>query len=146
MPIAAQSRSSCPGHNQGRESRPEKHREENQVRRDAEIQYERLWSPARRSTPSDLERQTPATVPPVRDASPEHLVRLQQYRLRDRNAKPLGGFQIDDKLNGVALLERQVARLGALEQAIDEVRGTVESVKNVSAVGHQSSRLGGVTE
>src|SRR6516162_1371395 len=41
----------------------------------------------------------------------DHLVGAQQDRLRHRQAKRLGGFEVDDQLDPRGLLHRQVARL-----------------------------------
>src|ERR1700726_857745 len=38
-----------------------------------------------------------------------------KYRLRDGEAKRLGGLEVDDQLEGGRLLHRQVGRLGAFE-------------------------------
>src|SRR5881628_887952 len=50
----------------------------------------------------------------------DNLVRPQQHRLRDGQAERLGGLQIDDQLELRGLLDRQVRRLRALEDFIDQ--------------------------
>lgn len=51
--------------------------------------------------------------------SPDHLVRAQQDRLGDGNADCFRGFQIDDEFEFGRLLDRQIARLGALQNLVD---------------------------
>jgi hypothetical protein len=51
------------------------------------------------------------------------LIRPQQQRWRDRKAKRLGRLQVDDQLEPRGLLDRDVGRLGALEDLVD-VDGT----------------------
>jgi len=47
-----------------------------------------------------------------------HLVCTQQQRLRDADAKHVGGLQIDYELEGGGLLDRKVGGLGALDDLI----------------------------
>jgi len=42
----------------------------------------------------------------------------------DRQAKRLGGLEVDDELEVGGLLDRQVSRLGALQNLIDKDCGT----------------------
>jgi hypothetical protein len=43
---------------------------------------------------------------------------VDEKRRRERGAERLGGFQVDDQLRFGRLLERQVSRLGALEDLV----------------------------
>ena len=51
--------------------------------------------------------------------SPDHLVGLKEERRGNREAKRVGGLEVDDQLKFRRLLHRQVARLVTLENAID---------------------------
>ena len=50
--------------------------------------------------------------------SPDHLVRLEQQRRRDGETEGMGGLEVDDQLELRGLLHRQVAWLGAFQDAI----------------------------
>src|ERR1051325_7810495 len=56
-----------------------------------------------------------ATDAPNRGRSLDHLVGARQEGLRDRQAERLGGLQIDHQLEFGGLFDRQIGRLGALE-------------------------------
>src|SRR5438132_1952197 len=45
----------------------------------------------------------------------DDLVSAGEDRRRDREAKRFGGVEVDDQLEGGGLLDRQIGRLGALE-------------------------------
>jgi hypothetical protein len=53
----------------------------------------------------------------------DHLVRLQQQRRWDRQAKRFGSVEIQHKLELRGLLHREISWLCAFEYFIDEARG-----------------------
>src|SRR5215469_10553492 len=57
----------------------------------------------------------------------DHFIRPRQQRRRDRQAKRLGGLEVDDQLEGRRLLDRQIGGLGALEDlsrvSTDQAKG-----------------------
>src|SRR5689334_9461403 len=61
----------------------------------------------------------------------DYLVGAYQQRLRHRDAKFVGGLQVDDQLEGRRLLDRQIGGLGALEDvsrvSADQVIGGSEA-------------------
>src|SRR5262245_3035598 len=69
------------------------------------------------------------------------LVRSQQHRLRDRQAEPLRGFEIDHQLELRWLLHRQIARLCALEDLVDKDRGAPEQVRQARAIRYRDARV-----
>jgi hypothetical protein len=67
------------------------------------------------------ERGSEETARDAGDEGPpllDHLIRLDQHRLRDRQPKRLGGLEIDDELELGRLLDWQVGGLGALQDLI----------------------------
>jgi hypothetical protein len=48
----------------------------------------------------------------------DHFVGAQQQRLRQRQAERAGGAPVDDQLEARHLLDRQVGRLDAAQQAV----------------------------
>src|SRR5438093_12328681 len=56
----------------------------------------------------------------------DHLVGAQEERLGDRQAKRLGGVQIDDEIELGRLLDRDVAWLGPSQNLVNIVGGTAE--------------------
>src|SRR5438477_12682696 len=61
----------------------------------------------------------------------DNLVGALEHRLRHREAKRLGGFKVDDQLEGRRLLDRQIGGFGALEDlsrvSTDEAKGISEA-------------------
>src|ERR1700747_1408682 len=49
----------------------------------------------------------------------DHLVGKVEHGQRDREAQRLGGFEVDDQLVLGRLLDREIGRTGALEDAVD---------------------------
>jgi hypothetical protein len=49
----------------------------------------------------------------------DHLIGPRQQRRRDREAKGLGGLEVDDELESRGLLHRQISRPGAFENPVD---------------------------
>ena len=52
-------------------------------------------------------------------ASLNHLIRAQQHRLRDREAERPGGLEVEHELELGGLNDRNIFRLGALEDRTD---------------------------
>jgi hypothetical protein len=52
---------------------------------------------------------------------PNHLVRLEEERWRDREAQGLRGPEVDDELKLCGLLHREISRLGAIEDFVHVV-------------------------
>jgi hypothetical protein len=78
----------------------------------------------------------------------DHLVGLLQKLLRDGDAKRFGGLEIDDEVELARKLHRQIARLGALQDAIDIGRrllvdlGQIDSVRDkAAACGEEPIRI-----
>src|SRR5262249_26873196 len=69
-----------------------------------------------------------------------HLIRPQQQRWRDREAKGLGGLEVDDKLEPRRLLDWEVRRLRALKNPIDVYSCPPIQVPMVRAIRHQPPR------
>src|SRR5216683_3633010 len=87
----------------------------------------------------------PGPYPVLRLVKPpllDHLICPQQERPRDLQAEGLGGLEIDDQLVLGGLLDGQVRRLSALEDLVNEHRGTLEQIWVVRAVTHESTSLG----
>src|SRR5262245_5877565 len=79
--------------------------------------------------------------PPSRVTSLDHLVRASEQRRRHIEAERLGGGQIDDEVELGWLLDRNVGRLRAAQNLVNEVAGTTEQVWYVCSIGHQTSRF-----
>src|SRR5450631_2358803 len=67
-----------------------------------------------------------------------HFVGAQQYRLRNREAERLRCLEVDDKVELGRLLDRQVGRIGALENLVHIASGATEKVSKVRSIGHQA--------
>ena len=61
---------------------------------------------------------------------------------RDRQPQLAGGLQVDDEIEPDRFLDRQVAGLGALQDAVDVVGGTAEIVRHIGPIGHQAAIVG----
>src|SRR5262249_32606308 len=68
----------------------------------------------------------------------DHLVGAGENRIRHGQAEGLGGLEIDDELEPGRQLDRQLARLGTIEDAIDIGGRTPVAVGEVLAVADQS--------
>ena len=55
----------------------------------------------------------------------DHLIRPRQHVRRNRQADLFGGFEIDDELKPPGLLDRNIGRIGAFQNLIDEEGGAV---------------------
>src|SRR5688572_20024537 len=62
---------------------------------------------------------------------------LEQHVVGEGEAKRLGGLEVDYEVEAHRLLDREVSRLGALEDAVDEVRGPTPLVGPVRSIAHQ---------
>jgi len=71
-----------------------------------------------------------ATVAPLRlKQSLNDLIRPTQCRLGDREAKGLGGFEVDHEVEPVELLDWQLSGVGAQQNALNELgRQSADSV------------------
>src|SRR5262252_1991729 len=75
----------------------------------------------------------------------DHLVGEDVELRRDRHSERVGGLAIDHQVEFRRLLDRQVARLGALDNLVDERCGAAEEIGEVLAVAHQPAGLHVVT-
>src|SRR5437588_11060400 len=67
----------------------------------------------------------------------DHLVGAGEQRRWYSNAKPLGGFHIDDQLETSWLLDRQIGGLGAFEDFVDIYGSLAKKVRIYRGVRHQ---------
>src|SRR6516165_3393780 len=91
--------------------------------------------PSQRSSLSILTEQHDET----RASSLDHLVGACQQRDRRIEAERLGSCQVDDELKFVRKLDRQVAGLGAFENAIDVGCRAAVLIDSVNPVGRQTT-------
>ena len=70
----------------------------------------------------------------------DHLVGAREQHRRHVEAERLSGPEIDHQLELGRLLDRQLGRLGAPEDAVDISRRTPVQVSDVNPVGHQPAR------
>jgi len=68
-----------------------------------------------------------------------HLIRPPQRRRRDGDAEGFGGLEVDDELEFRGLLDREIARSGALQDPIHVLRKFMEVCRAVRPVTHQST-------
>src|SRR5882762_7073894 len=71
----------------------------------------------------------------------DHLIRSQQQRRRDGEADGLGRLEVDDQLELRRLLDREIPRLRALEDLVDEESRAPEEIRVVRAVTDESTSL-----
>ena len=76
----------------------------------------------------------------------DHLVGPRQQAIRRIDAKYLGRLEVDDKLKFGGVLDRQIARLFALEYTVHIARGVPVQLNVVDAVERQSAVRDPVTE
>ena len=74
---------------------------------------------------------------PTSSDSPDHLIRPDKDRLRNRDAEGLGGFQIHDQLELGRLLDRQICRIRSPEYLVDIARRTPKQGGMVNRKGKQ---------
>src|ERR1043166_8579013 len=70
-----------------------------------------------------------------------HLIRPNEYRLRDRQPQRLGGLEVDDKLELRNLFDREGRGLGALQDAVHVAGGgSTADGAEVVVVGKKARR------
>ena len=72
----------------------------------------------------------------------DDLVGEQEDRSWDGQAELAGGLQVDDEVELDRLLDRQVAGLGALQDAVDIVGGAGKVVRHIGSVRYQAALIG----
>src|SRR5262249_30126785 len=75
----------------------------------------------------------------------DHLVGAGDERRRHREAKRLGGLEIDNEFELCGLLDRQIGGLNSLENFVDKDRGALEVRGVVGRVRDQTSGPRSVT-
>src|SRR5215467_6714183 len=71
----------------------------------------------------------------------DYLIRPSQQRGRDRQAKRLGGLEVDDQLELRRLLYWYVSRFGPLQNLVDEDSATSPAVQKIRGIGHEAPSL-----
>src|SRR5262245_66342910 len=71
-----------------------------------------------------------------------HLVGEREQPVRNLEAERLGGLEVDHQLELGRLLDRQIARLGALENPADVNAGLAIGVRKVRSIAHQTPGCG----
>src|SRR5215469_17617673 len=71
----------------------------------------------------------------------DHLVRNGQHVGRDGEAESAGGLQVDGKIELGGLNDRQIGRLGTVEDSPCIVTNLTIRARNVGAVAHQAAGL-----
>src|SRR5690242_20723019 len=69
----------------------------------------------------------------------DHLIRPRQERRRDRQAEGLGGLEVHDQIELCRLLDREVARLAALEDLVHVPGGAPITTNRVRPIGHETA-------
>src|SRR6266540_6356610 len=82
----------------------------------------------------------------MRAVSFDHLVGAQKQRCRHIDAERLGGLEIYDRRDLGRPLHRQIARLGTLENLVDEGCRAAEQVEKVRPICHESAVDGVIGE
>jgi len=68
-----------------------------------------------------------------------HLVGGGEQRLRDGQAEPFRGFEVDHQLKLGRRLNGKIGRLGSLEDAIDLRSRTPEILEGIRSIRHQAT-------
>src|SRR6185436_18650408 len=71
----------------------------------------------------------------------DYLIRPREQRGRNRQAEGLGGLEVDDELELGWLFDRQVGRLRALEDLIDEGGCASSEIRQARPVRHEGPGL-----
>src|SRR5215468_5559617 len=74
-------------------------------------------------------------------ASASDVVGADQDRIGNADAEGLRRLEVDHELELGGLLEREVGRLGSLEDLVDVIRGPPMQRRKVGAVEHESTRI-----
>ena len=88
-----------------------------------------------------LSRSTCHSTLDTRPVSFDHLVRPVQHGLRNRHTDLLRGFKIEHQLKLRRLLDRQVGRLGSLQDSVHVVGYAPLAVREVRPVGHEPAGI-----
>ena len=72
----------------------------------------------------------------------DHLVGYGEHTQRDREAKRLGGLEIDDQFEFGRLLDRQIGGLFAFKDTPDVVASLTLSLRYIRSVAHQTTSGG----
>src|SRR5262245_46892309 len=84
--------------------------------------------------------------PPSLFTSLDHFVSEREQLVGNLQTERVGGLAIDDQLEFRGLLDREVGRLGALEDLVHVLRGTTVQLPNIDTVGHQPANLWKIPE
>src|SRR6266545_677508 len=88
----------------------------------------------------------PAAARPLTDdagrPSFDHRLGSQQYLRLDREPKRLGGPEIDDRVELSRLLDRELGRLGALEDPVHEARRSPPDIREVDTEAEETAGVG----
>src|SRR5207302_5262980 len=69
-----------------------------------------------------------------------HLVGAAEQRDWERQAKRLGGLEVDEQLNLRGLLDREFRRLGARKNPASKDTTLMAPISNVASVAHEAAR------
>src|SRR4249919_3951681 len=89
-----------------------------------------------------VEEPSTASLAAVSEALLDHGVRACKQQWRDSNALGLCALEVDDQLELVGRLDRQVGRISALENAINIGCGAAVLVVEINAVDRKPAVLG----
>ena len=73
--------------------------------------------------------------------SPNNLVRLEEQRRGNREAKRLRGLEIDNQLELYRLLDGQVSRFGSFQDLIHVGGSALEHIGETRSIRHQTASL-----
>src|SRR5712692_11073488 len=99
-------------------------------------------APGRRVSP---QRATRPEARAGQHALLDHLVRLEEDRLRDRQTERSRGLEVDDELERLRLLKGEVTGLGAFQDPVDVACGAAEQVRHVRRIGHEAASFHGLS-
>jgi len=71
----------------------------------------------------------------------DHLIRPEEKRRREREAKRLGRLEVDDQLECSRLLDGEIGGFGALENLVDIGGGTPIVVGPTRSIGQETADL-----